>query len=572
MSSQEVFKELLLEGTLCDAVVRAGGVDFRAHRIILSSCSSYFRDLFCRGGPPLPSATASGGQQPPVCGVRDVSPEVMSLVLEFAYTGSASVPENGVLELMAGAKRLGVGGLMEACCRLMEKRLRPHSCISIWRLAAHYGCNELEGKAYRYLLLHCEEVFLSPEFLQLSVDQLVSLIGEDGLNAPEESAVFQAVIRWIGHNPGERRGHIPTLLRKVRLALMPIRTLVESVSREELVRHSLPCLSLVIGTMKTLRESHMERPLGLARLPPRLLLALGGFSNELPADVAPGNEDESNGGRMELYNPRTDRWSPAPRGPVPEFCGCLSLGGALYCVGGCLKDNYLSSVHRLDLESGRWQEVGSMHVARCYVSVAALGGLLYAMGGCDKHQTFNSAERFQPQRNQWSMIAPMRKYRADAGAAALNGKVYICGGFIADEALSTAECYSPEADQWTLITPMDTARTAAGVTAHNNHIYVVGGYDGARHVCSAAAFDPGSGRWAPVAPMAHCRSNFGIAALEGLLYAVGGFQNDVQLCSRVERYDYRSNTWTAVQGLETPCASVSCCVVERVPYFSAYLP
>lgn len=38
-----VFRELFLDGQVCDSVIRAGDVEFKIHRIILCNCSAYFR-------------------------------------------------------------------------------------------------------------------------------------------------------------------------------------------------------------------------------------------------------------------------------------------------------------------------------------------------------------------------------------------------------------------------------------------------------------------------------------------------------------------------------------------------
>ncbi|KPP56376.1 hypothetical protein Z043_126012, partial [Scleropages formosus] len=40
-SAMSVFNELRLEGKLCDAVVKASGVEFRVHRVILMHCAPY---------------------------------------------------------------------------------------------------------------------------------------------------------------------------------------------------------------------------------------------------------------------------------------------------------------------------------------------------------------------------------------------------------------------------------------------------------------------------------------------------------------------------------------------------
>ncbi|XP_067466765.1 kelch-like protein 10 [Thunnus thynnus] len=543
--SNSVFSEVLQEGKLCDVVVSVDNVEFKAHKIILCGCSSYFRNLFCS----KPSTVYS---------FSSVSPNIWSLILEYAYTGSLVVTEENVLELLAAANRFTIKGILKASSDFLEQKLCVKNCISTWMSADLHNCSDLSQKAYLYILHHFEEVAgFSMEFPQLSVQQLLDFIEKDELNVREESAVFEAILRWIDHAPEERRGHIALLLSKVRLLVMSTESLIDTVSKNNLVRNNRSCLAMVIHVMETLQESNMERPLTYMRLPYNMLLAIGGWAKDFPTES------------IEVYNVRADRWVRLTNnGESPRaFHGCVYLNGFVYCIGGFDNFDYLRSVRKLSLVTRTWQEVGPMHSIRCYVSVAVLNGCILAMGGYDRYGQLNTAERYKPDTNQWTLIAPMHDQRSNANAATLHGKIYICGGFNGEEPLSSAECYDPHSNQWTLITPMETGLNGAAVIAYKDLIYVAGGFNGSRCVNSVAAYDPLSHSWRAMAPMKNSRSNFGIAVLEDQLYVVGGFENYGPTCT-VECYDGKTNRWKSVQHMNLPCSTPSCCVVERSPYFS----
>lgn len=183
--------------------------------------------------------------------------------------------------------------------------------------------------------------------------------------------------------------------------------------KDNLVRNNLQCVNMVISAMKVLHGSSLEMSLTSTRLPSHVLLAIGGFEDNYPSD------------KIDMYNVRKDCWKTVYKNPAPfpEFSGCVYLKGNIYCVGGCHADHYLSSVIRFNLATQTWKEVGTMHKARCYVSVVVLNDQIYAMGGCNKYDTFKTAEQFNPDTNQWTLIAPMHEHRADAGSATLHGKV-----------------------------------------------------------------------------------------------------------------------------------------------------
>lgn len=140
----------------------------------------------------------------------------MSLILDYAYTGSVVVMEENVKELLAAADRFAVKGVLKASSDFLEQKLCVKNCISTWMLADVHNCPDLRQKAYLYILHHFEEVAgSSVEFVQLSVQQLAYFIEKDELNVRQEGAVFEAILHWIDHVPEERRGHMAVLLSKV---------------------------------------------------------------------------------------------------------------------------------------------------------------------------------------------------------------------------------------------------------------------------------------------------------------------------------------------------------------------
>ncbi|MBN3301781.1 KLH10 protein, partial [Amia calva] len=97
-------------------------------------------------------------------------------------------------------------GLMQACFLFLEAQLSPEDCIGICQFAEFYS-PELQQAAYRYLLHHFGLVAkTSDEFLALSLDQLLAIINQEGLNVQQDHVVVEAIMRWIAHAPSERHG------------------------------------------------------------------------------------------------------------------------------------------------------------------------------------------------------------------------------------------------------------------------------------------------------------------------------------------------------------------------------
>uniref|UniRef100_G3PMF0 BTB domain-containing protein n=1 Tax=Gasterosteus aculeatus aculeatus TaxID=481459 RepID=G3PMF0_GASAC len=554
LESSSEFNVLRLRKEFCDAVVRVEDVAFEIHKAILSKCSMYFTALFRRWPPPDRN----------VFHIPGVSPRAMQLIIEFAYTGSVAVTEENVQELLLAADQLNVLDVVRSCCDFLAGLLNAENCVGVFQFTDVCFSRELRDRALSYIAGRFEEVVLSEEFLQLSACQLAIILGRDDLNVREESAAFEAVLRWIAHRPQEREGNMARLLSKVRLANLSTNYILFNVMSNKLVNNK-DCQAVVADAINTISlvmkypNSHIAKTIARPRLPNAILLAIGGWSVGDPTNS------------VEAYDVRTDCWldvtnaNQRPR----AYHGSAVFHGSVYCVGGFDRTEHFNSVCRLELSTLTWHQAASMNHRRCYVSVSVLADFMYAMGGFNGHERLSTAERYRPDINQWKLIAPMHEQRSDASSTTLHNKVYICGGFNGTECLQTAERYDPETDQWTMISPMSCRRSGIGVTTYADQVFAVGGFDGANRLRSTEVYNPLSDAWDEVRPMLTPRSNFGIEVLDGSLFVVGGF-NGMTTTNHVEHYDAATGEWTEACSMDVFRSALSCCVFSRLANMSGW--
>ncbi|KAK2858779.1 hypothetical protein Q5P01_003399 [Channa striata] len=552
-----IFNELRLEGKLCDGIIKVEDVEFQIHKIILCNCSAYFRALFTRWST----------EDRKVFSVYNLSPQMMELIIQFAYTGSVAVTEGNAQELLLAAYLLNVVDVVQTCSTFLSERLCPGNCVGIWQFTKTCFCAELQLRAYGYVMHHFREVVSQDEFLQLSVQELSDILASDDLSVKKESTVFETILRWISHLPEERERHITVLFSKVRLALSSEDYIKNTVMSNKLVSNNKYCLKIANVAIQTIRhmvrnsplESNLSYHLARPRLPDAVLLAIGGWSDIIPSDD------------IEVYDVRADCWVNMTNDLMRPraYHGTVFLNDCVYCVGGFDGVEHFNTVHMFNLSTHIWHEVAPMHCRRCYVSVTVLNGCIYAMGGFDGQARLSTAERYRPETNQWSLIAPMHEQRSDASCTTLHSKIYICGGFNGREFLETAEYYSPETNQWTMITPMNSRRSGIGVIAYADHVYAVGGFDGNNLLQSAEAYDPQTNAWHPASSMLTARSNFGIEMIDDHLFVVGGFIGAATTYN-VEYYDITMNVWFKACRMEVFRSALSCCVVPRLPNMTDY--
>ncbi|XP_070362129.1 kelch-like protein 5 isoform X2 [Equus asinus] len=186
--------------------------------------------------------------------------------------------------------------------------------------------------------------------------------------------------------------------------------------------------------------------------------------------------------------------------------------------------------------------------------VAVLEGPMYAVGGHDGWSYLNTVERWDPQARQWNFIATMSTPRSTVGVAVLSGKLYAVGGRDGSSCLKSVECFDPHTNKWTLCAQMSKRRGGVGVTTWNGLLYAIGGHDApASNLTSRLSdcverYDPKTDMWTAVASMSISRDAVGVCLLGDKLYAVGGYDGQTYL-NTVEAYDPQTNEWTQVAPL-----------------------
>lgn len=82
-----IMNQLRKTNTLCDVTLKVAEHDFPAHRIVLAACSDYFRAMFT-------SEMKERNKQE--IEIKEISAEVMTVLLDFVYTESVAVSVENV--------------------------------------------------------------------------------------------------------------------------------------------------------------------------------------------------------------------------------------------------------------------------------------------------------------------------------------------------------------------------------------------------------------------------------------------------------------------------------------------
>lgn len=102
-SLTNAFKSLLENEDFVDMTLSAGGKTLRAHKVVLSACSSYFKNLL----------KGISHWQHPVLVLRDVPFIDLYTILEFIYMGEVNISQSDLQSFLKTAELLQIKGLTE---------------------------------------------------------------------------------------------------------------------------------------------------------------------------------------------------------------------------------------------------------------------------------------------------------------------------------------------------------------------------------------------------------------------------------------------------------------------------
>ncbi|XP_036410861.1 kelch-like ECH-associated protein 1A [Megalops cyprinoides] len=522
--------ELRRHEMLCDLVLHVTYkdtcMDFKVHKVVLASCSPYFKAMFTSNFRECQASEVT---------LRDVCPQVVGRLIDFAYTSRITVGESCVLHLLLAAMRYQMEDVAKACCDFLVKHLEPANVIGIARFAEDIGCSELHLRGREYINTHFSEVTKEEEFFSLSHCQLLDLISQDSLKVLCESEVYKACIEWVRWDVENRAQYFHALLNAVHIYALPPKFLKRQLQSCPILSKANSCRDFL---SKIFQEMALRKP-----LPPaphrgtQLIYVAGGYKqNSVPS--------------MEAFDPRRREWLRLANMSAPcSGLGACVLFGLFYTVGGrnlSMQNNTeSSSLCCYNPMTNQWTQHASLNMPRNRVGVGVLDGSIYAVGGAHGSAHHSTVEKYDPEVNRWTFVSPMSVARLGAGVAACGGCLYVAGGFDGENRWRTVERYHPDTNTWQPIANMGSVRSGLGLVCLDSCLYAVGGYDGRAQLNTAERYSVSRDTWEPVAPMKHCRSAHGVAVHQGKIYALGGF-NQTGFLSSVECYCPDSNEWTHV--------------------------
>lgn len=118
---------------------------------------------------------------------------------------------------------------------------------------------------------------------------------------------------------------------------------------------------------------------------------------------------------------------------------------------------------------------------------------------------------------------------------------------------------------------MEYQRSDAACTVLDDQIYAIGGFTGRRCIRTVERYDAKTDTWTAVAPMASLRSGVSAVTLGGKIYALGGSTSGNGRLRSCEVYDPVRDSWSPIASMLTARSNFAAVVCDELIYvFGGY--
>ncbi|KAJ8276891.1 hypothetical protein GJAV_G00069050 [Gymnothorax javanicus] len=477
VSLLEQLKFFYEQKLLTDVVLLVEDVEFPCHKMVLATCSSYFRAMFMSG---LSESTQTHVH------LRNVDPATLQIIITYAYTGNLAISDSTVEPLYETACFLQVEDVLLQCRDYLVKKISADNCVRMLSIGDMFSCTELKQSAKRMVEHKFPAVYRQEAFLQLSHDLLLDLLSSDNLNVEKEETVREAAMLWLEYNMEARSQHLSSVLSQIR-----IDALSEVTQRAWFQGLPPNDKSVVVqGLYKSMPKFFKPR-LGMTK--EEMLIFVEAAAADSQAD-GPGTGPTHG---VVCYSPQAEKVYKlsSPPGDLQKVGTLVTADNDIFIAGGQIPLKTSITNHGkgsgggaggggrmqaafrssdgffwFDAQQNAWVAKAPMLCARIRPSLVHCDGFIYAIGGDSVGGELNkrTVERYDRERDEWAMVSPLPAAWTWTTAVSARDCVYVLTHDI-------TYCYFPRADGWAEMATRKTSRCFASAAAFGDLIFYVGG-------------------------------------------------------------------------------------------------
>ncbi|QDJ95122.1 BTB kelch-domain protein [Hypsugopox virus] len=514
-------------GTFCDIILVSDNVKIKAHKLILSSSSDYFKAML--GG----NFKEANMQEITIYGIDY---NTLQTLIEYMYTGILNITESNVELLLMKADYLQIKTAVTLCENFLLKKITIYNCIKMYNYAKEYNRYDLSNSILDFIIGNIMDIVNNPMFKQLSYSTVYDILKSDNLNVYDEDLVINILLKWLNYT-----SNICTtkLLKCIRLSLVSDNAF-KILQQHPLVNENLKCVKLLLSV------KHRN-------LIPRI--------NTIDSVIALGTKKFSLL-KVPLNSSLTKKWSIETFLPVHrQNFSVAILDLNIYIAGGTINGFATNIVSCYDTINKTWKDVTSLKTPRYCTSMVVYKNRLVIIGGKNNFQNYlNDVESWHPGKTTWTKLPNLNNESFDISSVVVDDRIFNIGGVkhcknrykIKSKCINTVETLTRYG--WIERSSLFEPRAGMLVASYENFIYATGGYM-LNTTNNNKIFDRSTNlykynimtdTWSLITPLNMVKTN-NINNLEynennKKIYIVGGFTNNKNF-STVEQYNINKHEW-----------------------------
>lgn len=544
---------------LCDGTLIVGTHHIAIHKVVLASCSEYFRVIFTENESIRELQLNS-----------KITKEGIELVLEYIYTSKITLTLGNIKTVLNTALLLRIPKLIGLCAKYLMHMVNLDNCVNILQLSnmfQHTEFQQLRGYTQDFIADNFVKVAEKSEFQKLTAEELTNILSQDRVETTSEFQLFKIAAKWIMHKREERVAYAPAVMKNIRFPLIKSQDLVDHVQSYDFMFEQEECHQYLLQALNyhliPQRQHSFQTPRNRFRSSNDVMVSVGG---ELP------NHKVSDD--VLVFDESRSAWKLFSTMPLKRVDHCIAvLNDFMYVAGGQVTLNSngkesIGTLHRFDPRLNSWLQMCPMQQRRAFFYLGACEGVLYAVGGKNEQGALASAEVYEPTKNRWKFIASLSKPTYALAGSILGGQMHVCGGFSNRTFLKSFLVYDKQHDEWLAKRPMCNARGFHMMCALKECVYVMGGNQlsviGERvDVSSVEKYSPEIDEWITISPMLCGLSMAGITTIDQeRIFVVGGYNGQNRLREKeVYGYNVAEDEWDILGELPEAGLRMACCTL-----------
>ena len=523
------------DGTFNDVTIQTGHLSIGANRMVLSSCSTFFENVF---------KSQIKEQYESSITIQEIDSTAVKHVIDYMYEGSITIDNTTVMDILAAADFLQLAEIKLFCFEFLKEHISSDSWYALLSAAKLYRYDQFQKYIYQFITDHLDEVTKSDDFRTVAKNDLTSLISSlrENKKTVNENVICKLVIDWTKQDEEERKLVFSDLFQMIRLKKVSL-DFLECLFEESLVKDNPVCGNAItvalFSMLKTNEPAFKEKSLPI--------FSVGGGQSERKV--------------LKIFNHskrEEQKYSDVPYA-VRGHC-TIKLNGIVYCIGGCEPgniSNIYDKVYQINLNETNlsWKEAVPLNGKRYWMGAAIFRGCVVVAGGLDNERIFSSVEFSSDPLKVWSEAFPLQHKRCGNALAVCNGSLYALGGFDGTTCLSSVERLDYFNESWQYVAPMLTPRLGLAVVSLNGCLYAIGGLSEHEEKSALKAverYDPGLNKWTPVCEMTFKRCFHCACVYDEKMFVIGGIDDSGNVIKEIEYYDPFDDEWYIAEYLQHP--------------------